>query len=167
MAVPGLVLGIAYVFFFNQPANPLNGLVGGMAILIINTVAHFYTVAHLTAQTALKQIDGEFEAVSASLRVPQYKTMLRVTVPLCLPTLISIFGYMFANALTTASALIFLYGPDTKVASVAVIAMDDAGNVGPAAAMAMVIVYCAVAVRLITAGLNHLVAGRLQRWRQR
>lgn len=167
MAVPGLVLGIAYVFFFNQPANPLNGLVGGMAILIINTVAHFYTVAHLTAQTALKQIDGEFEAVSASLRVPQYKTMLRVTVPLCMPTLISIFGYMFANALTTASALIFLYGPDTKVASVAVIAMDDAGNVGPAAAMAMVIVYCAVAVRLITAGLNHLVAGRLQRWRQR
>jgi iron(III) transport system permease protein len=167
MAVPGLVLGIAYVFFFNQPANPLNGLVGGMAILIINTVAHFYTVAHLTAQTALKQIDGEFEAVSASLRVPQYKTMLRVTVPLCLPTLISIFGYMFANALTTASALIFLYGPDTKVASVAVIAMDDAGNVGPAAAMAMVIVYCAVVVRLITAGLNHLVAGRLQRWRQR
>ncbi|MFX8585680.1 putative 2-aminoethylphosphonate ABC transporter permease subunit, partial [Acinetobacter baumannii] len=78
-----------------------------------------------------------------------------------------IFGYMFANALTTASALIFLYGPDTKVASVAVIAMDDAGNVGPAAAMAMVIVYCAVAVRLVTAGLNHLVAGRLQRWRQR
>lgn len=167
MAVPGLVLGIAYVFFFNQPANPLKVMVGGMAILIINTVAHFYTVAHLTAQTALKQIDGEFEAVSASLRVPQYKTMMRVTVPLCLPTLISIFGYMFANALTTASALIFLYGPDTKVASVAVIAMDDAGNVGPAAAMAMVIVYCAVAVRLVTAGLNHLVAGRLQRWRQR
>lgn len=167
MAVPGLVLGIAYVFFFNQPGNPLNGLVGGMAILMINTVAHFYTVAHLTAQTALKQIDGEFEAVSASLRVPQYRTMMRVTVPLCLPTLIQIFGYMFANALTTASALIFLYGPDTKVASVAVIAMDDAGNVGPAAAMAMVIVYCAVVVRLLTAGLNYLVAERLQRWRRR
>ena len=167
MAVPGLVLGIAYVFFFNHPANPLNGLIGGMAILIINTVAHFYTVGHLTAQTALKQIDGEFEAVSASLRVPQYRTMLRVTVPLCLPTLISIFGYMFANALTTASALIFLYGPETKVASVAVIAMDDAGSVAPAAAMAMVIVYCAIVVRLITAGLNHLVAERLQRWRRR
>ena len=45
-----------------------------MAILVINTVAHFYTVGHLTATTALKQIDPEFEAVSASLKVPIWRT---------------------------------------------------------------------------------------------
>jgi ABC-type Fe3+ transport system permease subunit len=26
MAVPGLVLGLGYIFFFNAPNNPLNGL---------------------------------------------------------------------------------------------------------------------------------------------
>ena len=57
MAVPGMVLGLAYIFFFNDPANPLNVIYGTMAILVINTVTHFYTVAHLTALTALKQMD--------------------------------------------------------------------------------------------------------------
>ena len=77
MAVPGLVLGLGYIFFFNAAGNPLNFLYGTMAILVINCVAHFYTVGHLTATTALKQIDPEFEAVSASLKVPVYRTETR------------------------------------------------------------------------------------------
>ena len=73
MAVPGLVLGLAYIFFFNSPSNPLHFLYGTMAILVICTVTHFYTVAHLTALTALKQMDREFEPVAASLTpaIPQ------------------------------------------------------------------------------------------------
>src|SRR5439155_26352575 len=55
MAVPGLVLGLAYIFFFNAPANPLNVLYRTMTILVVNTVVHFYTVGHLTALTALRQ----------------------------------------------------------------------------------------------------------------
>jgi iron(III) transport system permease protein len=56
MAVPGLVLGLAYIFFFNNPNNPLNFLYATMPILVICTITHFYTVAHLTALTALKQM---------------------------------------------------------------------------------------------------------------
>ena len=47
-----------------------------MAILVVCTISHFYSVAHLTAVTALKQIDQEFETVSASLRVPVWRTFL-------------------------------------------------------------------------------------------
>src|SRR5215831_7215739 len=72
MAVPGMVLGLAYIFFFNHPANPLRGLYRTMAILVINTVVHFYTVGHLTAVTALRQMDPEFETVAASLKQPFY-----------------------------------------------------------------------------------------------
>eukprot|EP01037_Dinobryon_pediforme_P043862 gene43862-55215_t len=79
MAVPGLVLGLGFVFFFNHPDNPLNFLYGGMTILILCSVMHFYTSAHLTAVTALKQIDPEFEAASASLKVPLWRTYLRIT----------------------------------------------------------------------------------------
>src|ERR1043166_688413 len=83
MAVPGLVLGLGYVFFINAPWNPLNLLYGTLLVLVINSIAHFYTVAHITALTALKQIDPEFEAVSASLKVPFWRTFARVTVPIC------------------------------------------------------------------------------------
>lgn len=75
MAVPGLVLGLAYVFFFAPAANPLNVMYGTIAILVLSTIVHFYTVSHLTMLTALNQIDREFESVSASLKVPFYKTM--------------------------------------------------------------------------------------------
>jgi hypothetical protein len=64
MAVPGLVLGLAYIFFFNQPANPLNGLYHTLTLLTLCTIVHFYTTGHLTAVTALKALDPEFEAVS-------------------------------------------------------------------------------------------------------
>ena len=51
---------------------------------------HFYTTGHLTAVTALKALDDEFEAVSASLKVPFCKTFWRVTVPICTPALLDI-----------------------------------------------------------------------------
>ena len=90
MAVPGMVLGLAYIFFFNDPRNPLNVLYRTMAILVINTVVHFYTVAHLTALTALKQMDPEFETVATSLRQPVHRTFRKVTVPVCLPAILDI-----------------------------------------------------------------------------
>src|SRR5262249_22380321 len=55
LAVPGLVLGLGYIFFFNAPGNPLNFVYGSMAILVMCSIAHYYTVPHLTALTALKQ----------------------------------------------------------------------------------------------------------------
>jgi iron(III) transport system permease protein len=120
LAVPGIVLGLGYIFFFNSPSNPLNVIYGSMGILIICTVAHFYSVSHLTAVTALKQIDQEIETVSASLRVPFYRTFLRVTLPVCLPAVLDIAMYLFVNALTTVSAVVFLYSTRTQLASIAV-----------------------------------------------
>ena len=121
MAVPGMVLGLGYIFFFNAPGNPLNVLYQTMALLVLSTIVHYYTSSHLTAVTALKALDDEFEAVSASLKVPFYKTFLRVTVPVCLPAILDIARYFFINAMATISAVVFLYSPDTKLASVAIL----------------------------------------------
>ena len=41
MAIPGIVLGLAYIFFFNMKDNPLNFIYATMAILVINTVVIF------------------------------------------------------------------------------------------------------------------------------
>lgn len=165
LAVPGMVLGLSYIFFFNAPDNPLNFLYSTMAILVLSTVAHFYTVSHLTAITALKQIDPEIEAVSQSLKVPFYKTFFKVTLPVCLPTVLDIAIYLFVNAMTTVSAVVFLYAPHTKLASIAVLNMDDVGDTAPAAAMAMMIFITALAVRLVYSFMTRKVLRRTQAWR--
>ncbi len=167
MAIPGMVLGLAYIFFFNNPDNPLNVIYGTMAILVVSTVTHFYTVSHLTAVTALKQMDGEFEAVSASLKQPTMKLFARVTVPVCLPAILDISIYLFVNAMTTVSAVVFLYSTDTALASVAVLNMDDAGDIAPAAAMGMMIFYTNAGARIIHLIASRGILGRTQAWRTR
>jgi iron(III) transport system permease protein len=167
LAVPGLVLGVGYIFFFNAPANPLNGLYGGMAILIVCTVAHFFSVAHLTSLTALRQLDREYELVAESMGVPFWRTLWRVHLPVALPTVLQVGGYFFVNAMTTVSAVVFLYSPQTTLAAVAVLNMDDAGDVAPAAAMASLIMLTAAIGRGLFALAGRAVLARTQGWRSR
>jgi iron(III) transport system permease protein len=167
MAIPGMVLGLAYIFFFNDPANPANVIYGTMTILVVSTITHFYTVGHLTAMTALKQIDAEFEPVATSLRQPFWKLFGRVTVPVCLPAIMDISIYMFVNAMTTVSAVVFLYSTKTALASVAVLNMDDAGTIAPAAAMGMMIFYTNTAARALHALASRRIMRRTQAWRAR
>ena len=167
MAVPGIVLGLGYIFFFNAPNNPLNFLYATMAILVINTVAHFYTAGHLTATTALKQIDPEFESVSASLKVPIWKTFSRVTAPICLPAILDIAIYLFVNAMTTVSSVIFLYASDTKLASVAAVNIEETGATAAAAALCVVIVITSAIVKTMHLLADRFLLGRLQAWRRR
>jgi iron(III) transport system permease protein len=167
MAVPGMVLGIGYILFFNAPANPLGFLYGTLAILVLSTIVHFYSSSHLTAVTALKSLDGEFEAVSASLKVPFYKTFWRVTVPVCLPAVLDIGRYYFVNAMTTISAVVFLYGPETTLVSVSILQLDEAGALGAAAAMASLIVFTSAAVTALFFALEWWLLRRTQRWRNR
>jgi len=167
MAVPGLVLGLAYVFFFNAPWNPIGVLYTTVLLLSINCVAHFYTVAHITALTALKQIDREFESVSQSLKVPFWRTMGRVTVPICMPAILDIAVYLFVNALTTVSAVVFLYGAQSKLAAISIVHLDEAGATASAAAMATVVFATALCAKLLHLVAGKWVFGRLQAWRQR
>jgi iron(III) transport system permease protein len=165
MAVPGMVLGIGYILFFNAPANPLNFLYGTMTILVLSTLVHFYSSSHLTAVTALKQIDSEFESVSASLKVPFYKTFWRVTVPVCLPSVLDIGRYYFVNAMTTISAVVFLYSPKTTLASISILQLDEAGAIGSAAAMATLIVLTSALVTGILFAAEWWLIRRTQAWR--
>ncbi len=166
MAIPGLVLGIGYILFFNHPANPLNVLYGTMGILVLSTIVHFYSSSHLTAVTALKQLDNEFESVSASLKVPFYKTFWRVTVPVCLPSIIDISRYYFVNAMTTISAVVFLYSPKTMLAAISIVQLDEAGAIGSAAAMATLIVVTSGVVTLLSFAVEGWLLRRTQGWRR-
>jgi iron(III) transport system permease protein len=165
MGVPGMVLGLGYILFFNHPDNPLNVLYHTMTILVLSTVVHYYTSSHLTAVTALKALDNEFESVSASLKVPFYKTFFRVTVPVCLPAILDIGRYLFVNAMVTISAVVFLYAPQTQLAAVAILNLDEAGEIGPAAAMATLIVAASTIVCVLYALITRVLLTRTQAWR--
>ncbi|HEY2978399.1 MAG TPA: putative 2-aminoethylphosphonate ABC transporter permease subunit, partial [Burkholderiaceae bacterium] len=166
MAVPGLVLGLGYIFFFNAPGNPLGGLYHTLTLLAICSAVHFYTTGHLTAVTALKSLDAEFEAVSASLKVPFYKTFWRVTLPICTPALLDIARYFFINAMTTVSAVVFLYAPETKVAAIAILNLDEAGEIGAAAACAVLIAAASAVATALFMLLSWWVDRRTQAWRK-
>ncbi|MFM2587127.1 putative 2-aminoethylphosphonate ABC transporter permease subunit [Vibrio sp. TBV020] len=167
MAVPGMVLGLGYIFYFNDVNNPLNVLYGTMAFLVINTVVHYYTVGHMTALTALKQLPSEIEATAASVKLPQYKLFFKVTLPVCIPAILDIGAYLFINALTTTSAVVFLYSTDTIPASVSILNMDDAGQTGAAAAMAVMIMISAAIAKIVQMTLGKLLENRTQAWRKR
>lgn len=173
VALPGLALGLAYILLFNQPAwdvagiavpNPLAGLYGTAAILVLVNIVHFYTVGFVTATAALKQLDAEVEAVGSSLRVPFYRTFWRVTFPVCLPAVLETAMYLFVSSMVTVSAVIFLYTPELRLAAITVIGMDDAGDTAAAAAMSMLIVGACIAARLLYELATRGVLRRARAW---
>lgn len=122
------------------------------------------TGASLPATTAWKQLDREFETVSASLGVPLYRTLIRVTLPVRLPAIPEIGMFFFVNSMATVSAVIFLYSADLPPASVAVADMDDAGDTAPAAAMSVLIVAAAIAVRGLCTAATRRIRRRRGSW---
>ena len=166
LSIPGMVLGLAYIFTFNVSGSILNRLYGTLAILIISNLVHYFTVPFLTATTSLKQMDAEFENVAASMGAPFYKTFWRVTVPIALPSIIAISMYFFLNAMVTLSAVVFLVAPGTELAAVAVLLMDDAGDTEQAAALSVLIISVGLAVRFGYWLLMRRVTRRTQAWTQ-
>ncbi len=164
VSVPGMVLGLAYIFAFNAPGNLLNRLYGTLAILVVSNLVHYFTVPFLTATTTLKQLDAEFENVSASLGVPFYRTFWRVTAPIALPSIVGISMYFFLNAMVTLSAVVFLVAPGTELAAVAVLLLDDAGESAQATAMSVLIIASGLLVRLAYWALLRGVTRRTQAW---
>lgn len=166
LAVPGLVLGIAYILFFNQQSNPLNILYGTMTILVISTIVHYYTVPHLTLTNAIKQIPIQLDQAAETLGTSKWKTFWKVYLPMCFPALCDVSVYVFVNAMTTVSAAIFLYSPDTSLAAVAVLNMDDAGDTVAAVAMSILILTTSCVVKLIHWLFTRKIMARSQQWRE-
>jgi iron(III) transport system permease protein len=138
---------------------------GGIALMIVCCMMRFLTPAQMTATTALRQLNEEIEYASLSLKVPLISTYRRVTLPICLPALLEVFRYLFVSSMTSVSALIFLYSPDTVLAAVAVLNLDDAGNIGAAAALSSLILLTSALVSLALYVLTHGLLRHTQHWR--
>jgi hypothetical protein len=93
-ATAGLALDLAYILFFNELWKPLGLRCGTLATQARHSLPHFRTVCHLAAVSAIRQVDPEFEADSASLKVPVWINFRRV-----MPPIPEIFVHPFVTAM--------------------------------------------------------------------
>lgn len=151
LCIPGTVIGLAYALTFN---SYIQGSLIAFIVIIFNTIIHLYTVAHLTSQSTLSQLNSRFELVGKSLGTSNIYTFVRVILPLSKNGLIEIFTYLFASAITTISAIVFIYDPQTIMASIASIDLIDSGYISEGAAMCSLIFISATTVRVTLLSLN-------------
>lgn len=168
MSLPGMVIGLAYIFFFNAPrlgvppftvGNPFHPLYGGMTVLVMANIWHFFPVAMLAFATVLRKIDPDLENAARTLGSGMPGTLRRITLPICGDAFLEAGTYLFVNSMITVSALVFLFSADLRPAALSVVDMEDAGDVAPAAAMGVLI----FSTNLGAVLLRHAVSGALAR----
>ncbi|MGL4344616.1 MAG: ABC transporter permease subunit [Cellulosilyticaceae bacterium] len=108
--VPGMVLGLGYLVFFNN-----SSLKGGILILVLCNIVHFFTTPYMMAKNALSKMNSSWEATGELMGDRWIQTILRVIIPNSFATLIEMFQYYFVNAMVTISAIIFLTSARTSV----------------------------------------------------
>jgi iron(III) transport system permease protein len=133
-AVPGMVLGLAYILTFNSTATPLYLLYGTAALIAIVNFYHYHTQAFLTAMTGFRQLPGAYEEAASSLGAGLGRVAVNVIAPFIAPMLISVFFFIFMRSMVTLSAVVFLTTPELNVAAVTIMRLDDAGLTSQAAA---------------------------------
>lgn len=173
LAVPGLVIGLAYIFFFNNPEvsfffftvkNPFLPVYGTIWILVLANVMHFIAVPVMTITSSLKKQDREYDNVAESMGVHPARTLFRVTLPLSVTAVTETFFYFFVNSMVTISAVIFLYAQDTRPATVAIVNMDDAGDTSAAAAMASLILFTNMAFKIAYDAASKYIRKKTAAW---
>ncbi|MGR4001064.1 MAG: ABC transporter permease subunit [Alphaproteobacteria bacterium] len=152
-AVPGMVLGLGYVFFFNSPDNPFNFLYGSFTLLVVLSVYYNHSQAFLITSTSLKQIGSTFDEASTMLGGSALTSLRRVTIPLIWPTLLGVWVFYFMRTMVSLSAIIFLITPATQVASVSVLQLSDRGAINQAAAFSVCIMAIVMGCLLLVRGI--------------
>jgi len=104
-ALPGTVVGIAYILAFNE--KPIL-LTGTMTILVAAYVFRYYATGIRSVMASLQQIDPALEEASASLGASSTRTFTHVTIPLIVPAVLAGMRYLFIHCMTAISATIFL-----------------------------------------------------------
>jgi iron(III) transport system permease protein len=103
LAIPGLVLGLSYVIFFNG-----SFVYGTIAMLILVNVAHFLASPYLMAYNSLGKINSNLEDVGLTLGIGRPAIIRDVLVPQTFFTILEMFSYFFVNSMMTISAVSFL-----------------------------------------------------------
>jgi iron(III) transport system permease protein len=155
-AVPGMIVGIAYLLSFNT--GPLSQwLYGSVFIVVLCNLYHNHAQAFLTMATGLREVPAPLEDAAICLGSHAVQSVRDVVLPFASPALVSVFFLLFVQSMVTLSAVIFLVTPELSLASVSVMQLDQNGFISQAAAYST----CIVVVVALALGLMRLAASRV------
>ncbi|MFI5032814.1 MAG: ABC transporter permease [Reyranellales bacterium] len=149
-AVPGTVIGVAYVFAFNVP--PLE-LTGTALIIVICFVFRNMPVGLRAGMAAMSQIDRSLDEASATLRGRAVQTLYFIVMPLLRPAIVGALVYGFVRAVTTVSAVVFLVTAEYDLATTYIVLRVINGDYGLAIAYSCALIVLMLAVILLIQGL--------------
>jgi iron(III) transport system permease protein len=136
-ALPGTIVGIAYLIAFNDPPIELSGT----ALIIIACYVFRYGPTGIRATVAqLSQIDKSLEEASQGLGAGSSTTFRRITLPLILPAFFAGLGVVFIRSMTAISATIFLVSISWTLITVKILENITELSLGPAAAFSVLVV---------------------------
>ena len=136
-ALPGTIVGIAYLIAFNDPPFAL----AGGALIIIACYVFRYGPTGIRATIALlQQIDPSLEEASQGLGASTATTFRRITLPLILPAFFAGLGVVFIRSMTAISATIFLVSISWTLITVRILENMTELSLGPAAAFSVLVV---------------------------
>lgn len=109
-AIPGMVLGVAYLFLFSGTS-----LQNTLLLMILCNIVHYFSTPYLMMKNSLSKMNAGWETTAMLMGDSWLKTILRVVTPNARSSLIEVFSYYFINSMVTISALIFIAGARTMV----------------------------------------------------
>ncbi len=158
-AVPGLIVGMGYVFAFNTPPIQLTGTA---AIIILVFIFQRMPVTIRDGIAMLQQIDPVIDDAAADLGSGFFRTFRRVTLPLVAPALVAGMAYMFSACVTSISAVIMVVSAKWQLVTVALLHEVDNADLSQAAAYGVVIIVVVLGTIFL---MDFLVRNLLGRWR--
>lgn len=149
--VPGMVLGLAYLLFFNG-----SSLKGTFLIIILSTIVHYFTTPYLMAKNSLGKMNPAWETTGELLGDSWFKTIRRVVLPNSLSTVLEMFSYYFINAMVTISGLIFLVTAETSVVASKIKELQHFAQFNDIFVLSILIFVTNLVVKLVCDGLQKI-----------
>jgi iron(III) transport system permease protein len=135
VAVPGLVVGVAYLWaWIGLPG----GLYGTFWILALAFVARFMPDTVKSLSTSFMQIHKELEEAAWICGKGLIGTIRTIVLPLARPGVIASMTLLFVLSIRELGSSLFLYTSDTMVMAVLLLDYYEGGNVGKTAAFSLV-----------------------------
>ncbi|MDQ0252931.1 iron(III) transport system permease protein [Evansella vedderi] len=156
IAIPGTVLGIAYILSFNKA--PL-ALTGTAVIIIAAFVVRAVPVGIRSGIASLQQIDPSIEEASTNLGANQSQTFFGIVLPLIKPAFFSGLVYSFVKSMTAMSAVIFLISARYNLITASILSQVESGRIGVASAYCTILIIIMIISLLILNGMLRLFGG--------
>ena len=135
-AIPGTVVGVAYIVAFNKPPIVLTGT---FLILLLAYFVRRLPYSVRAGSAILHQIDPSVEEASISLGVSPLKSFAKVTARLMLPGIVSGGILTWVQTITEISATVFLYFGAWSTITVVIYRQVSSSNFGSAAAASTIL----------------------------